>query len=255
MNLKDIIPTLSIEDKLKEIYDDELSRLEKNIQLYTNMLDMGTNNVQEQYVRAIVEVEYHTETKVKTTKKDFIYAYKYFKDVCYLDELQIKEITKNLKEFDTKVNGISDVDLKIIFLTLNKREQLSHIIKSMNKLTEKYKTTKRDTPIINSLIRLINENNDTDFSNRLLDELAGYKGDFSKKLTSYDDIISYKLKRLNPKLYDEIVFNQVEFNKQRRKEYIDEYSQLKENITKIYKRYAEKGYTYNLNYLLDTIRL
>ena len=164
MTLRDIIPSLSIVDKLKKIYDDEFHRLEKNIQLYKSMLDMGVNNVQEQYNRAIVEVEYHTESKAKTTKKDFIYGYEYFEDVCYLDEAQIKEITKNLKEFNSKVNGISDEDLKTIFLTLNKMERLSHIIKDMHKYTEVYKTSKRDTPIINSLIRLINESNDADLS-------------------------------------------------------------------------------------------
>lgn len=255
MTLRDIIPSLSIVDKLKKIYDDEFHRLEKNIQLYKSMLDMGVNNVQEQYNRAIVEVEYHTESKAKTTKKDFIYGYEYFEDVCYLDEAQIKEITKNLKEFNSKVNGISDEDLKTIFLTLNKMERLSHIIKDMHKYTEVYKTSKRDTPIINSLIRLINESNDADLSSRLLDELAGYKDDYSKKFIDYDDIISYKLKRLNPKSYNEIVFNQVEFSKQRRKEHTNEYSQLKEDITKIYKRYSKKDYTYNLNYLLEFTNL
>jgi len=187
------------------------------------------------------------------TKPEYIYGYEYLNDVCYLDEPQIKGITKNLKEFDTKVNGISDEDLKTIFFTLNKMERLHKIIKDMNKFIEKYKTSKRDTPIINSLIRLINENNDTDFNSRLLNELAGYKDDCSEELTNYDDIINYRLKRLNPKPYDEIVFNQVEFSKQRRKECIKDYSQLKEDITKIYKRYSERNYTYNLDYLLDCI--
>jgi len=252
MNLEMIIPTLFIKDKLEKIYDEEAHRLEKNMQLYKKMFDMGISNIQEQYNLAKVEMEYHTESKIETTKKDFIYGYEYFEDVCYFDKTQIIKITQNLREFDTKAGGISDEDLKTIIQTLNKIERLSHILKSMNKLTEKYKTTTRDKPIINSLIRLINENSDTDFNGRLLDELAGYKDDYSKTLTNYDDIINYKLKRLNQKPYNEIIFNKVEFSKQRKKEHIEELSQLEKDIAKIYKRYSSKNYKFNLAYLLDS---
>jgi len=255
LKLKDIIPILGIEDKLKIIYDDKLCRLEKNLQLYKSMLDMGTNNVHEQYNRTIVEIEYHTESKSKTTKKDYIYDYEYFDDVCYLNETQIKEITESLKEFDTKVNGISDEDLRTIFITLNKIERLAHIIKSMNKFIERYKISKRDKPIINSLIRLINESNNTDFNSSLIDELAGYEGDFSQELTSYDDIINYKLKKMSPKPYHQILFNQVEYNRQRRKECIDDYSKLQEDVKRIYKEYSQRDYKYDFNYLLDPVSL
>jgi len=255
MTLNDMFPSISIVDKLNEIYDDELSKLEKTKQNYQSTLNEGFSHIQEQYNLATVELEYHRENKERITKPEYIYGYEHLDDVRYVNKVQMEEIEKNLKEFDTKVNGISEDDLKIIFLILNKMERLSHIIKNMNKYTEVYKTSKRDTPIINSLIRLINENNDADLSSRLLDELAGYKDDYSKRFTGYDDIISYKLKRLNPKSYNEIVFNQVEFSKQRRKEHINEYSQLKEDITKIYKRYSKKDYTYNLNYLLEFTNL
>ena len=70
MTLKDIIPTLSIVDKLKEIHDEELSKLEKSKQNYQSILDEGFNHIQKKYNLAILELEYHTENNERRTKPE-----------------------------------------------------------------------------------------------------------------------------------------------------------------------------------------
>ena len=256
--MREIIPKKSKEDMLKK-YDEE------SIFCYKMKISSLKNNTmptekkqiekrQKDYNRAIIELEFREDKKQKYFRTLWTH-YPYDEDICYFDEAQVSRIIKDLKDFDDKVEGISNKDKQIIFNSLNKMYRLLNLIKKMEKNKEKYKTTSRDKPIINALIRLINSNNDKEFTDKLLDELVGYDNDCSKEILDYNNIINYKVKRLNKKPYEEIIFNKVTLNKdvviQHKKEYNDHY----QSICDIHRNYSPRDFKNNIDYLFDCVKL
>ncbi len=257
--MREIIPKKSIHTKLIELYKNStFSHEVKILALKNNHIATKEKEVKEKQ-KALNEenmkLEFHLSIEEKYKRKEYIYDHPYYDDVCYFSELQTNNIIKDLKDFDDKVCGISNEDKQRIFNSLNKMNRLLNLIKKMMRNNEKYKTKDRDKPIINSLIRLINANANAKFSNTLLDELAGYDNDYSKEITDYYNVINYKVKRLNKKPYEEIIFNKVIFNKNVFIQYKKEYNDHYQSIYDIHRNYTLNDFEMNIDYLIDGAEL
>lgn len=228
----------SIDNRLKEFYDEGIVYYEHKIGALIYQ-DKSVEDKEKIYNKAKIELEF-----LKNDKKRSVYDHPYLEDVNYFDKKRTSKIVKTLGWLNRDVRGVPVEDMTTIFESLNKMERLSNLIKKMKKFQERYKTNKRDKPIIRSLIRLINESHHTaELTNALLDELVGYYGDYSREnkgyesIKDYNNIINYRIKKKNPKPYEEIIFNKVVFNKdviiQNKKEYNTLYDSL-EDICKKY---------------------
>lgn len=255
--MREIIPKKSIEIKLIEVYSKDTFYHEMKISSlkHNRITPTEKEEKQKNLNKEIIKLEFHQGNEKKYTEKQSIYEHPYYDDVCYFNKSLTVKIIKDLKEFDKKVGGISNEDKQRIFTSLNKMERLLNLIKKMKENKEKYKTTSRDKPIINSLIRLINSNNDKEFNDKLLDELVGYDIDCSKEIEDYHNIINYKVKSLNKKPYKEIIFNKVIFNKDVLIQYKKEYNDHYQLICDIHRNFSPRDFKNNLDYLIDSAEL